>query len=195
MARGALNTAAVVDAAAKLADKEGLDGLTLSRLAAQLGIKPPSLHKHIDSLDSLRRELALRGLREANQRMTRGAVGRSGEDALLGIGRAYREFAGEHPGLYAASLRMPQKADPEWAKAGEEAVATAVAVMAGFGLRGADALHATRAVRAIIHGFVSLEAAGGFGLPLSMEESLDRLVRTFARGLAAGPVAKRTRKK
>jgi len=51
--------------------------------------------------------------------------------------------------------------------------------------RGDDALHATRGLRAIIHGFVSLDAAGGFRLRLDIEESFDRLLGAFARDLAA----------
>jgi hypothetical protein len=49
-------------------------------------------------------------------------------------------------------------------------------VLAGYGLTGADAVHAARALRSALHGFVSLEAAGGFGLPESLDESYDRLV-------------------
>ena len=53
MARGTLNAAAVVDAAAHLADDCGLSQLTLAKLAGELGIKPPSLHKHIHCLGTL----------------------------------------------------------------------------------------------------------------------------------------------
>ena len=185
MPRAGLSPTAVVDAAASLADAEGFRQLTLARVAAELGIKPPSLHKHVSCLASLHRELALRGLHEANRRMSRAAMGLSGDAALLAIAHAYRDFAIEHPGLYAASLRAPADADAEWAAAGADVVAIAVAVLSAYGLRGDEALHATRAVRAIIHGFVSLEAAGGFGMPLNLEESLDRLVLTFAHGLRA----------
>lgn len=189
MARGTLNAAAVVDAAAELCDDCGLSQLTLAKLANELGIKPPSLHKHIECLGTLHRELALRGLQEANRRMARAAMGRSGDDALLAVARAYREFAGEHPGLYAASLRAPDAKDAEWTRAAAEVVGVAVAVLEAYGLTGNDALHATRAVRAIIHGFVSLEAAGGFGSSLKLEESLDHLILTFAHGLRADGVS------
>jgi hypothetical protein len=59
----------------------------------------------------------------------------------------------------------------------------AVVVLAGYGLQGNDALHATRGLRSLLHGFVALEAAGGFGLPLDRDESFARLVQVFIAGL------------
>ncbi len=47
----------------------------------------------------------------------------------------------------------------------------------------ADAVHATRAVRAAVHGFAVLEAEGGFGLPLDLDESFERLVDVLVTGL------------
>src|SRR5204863_8542685 len=64
MARAGLSAEAVVDAAAQLADREGLEAVTLARLAADAGVRPPSLYAHVDGLDDLRRRLAIRGARE-----------------------------------------------------------------------------------------------------------------------------------
>ncbi|MCY9017797.1 WHG domain-containing protein, partial [Priestia megaterium] len=38
-------------------------------------------------------------------------------------------------------------------------------------------------LRSILHGFSSLEQQGGFGIPLSTDETLDFLIRTFVLGL------------
>jgi len=57
------------------------------------------------------------------------------------------------------------------------------AVLAGYGLEGDDALHATRGLRSLLHGFVSLETGGGFGLPLDLDESFRRLLQVFMAGL------------
>lgn len=185
MPRVGLDRDAVVAAAAALADSEGFDSVTLARLAKGLNVRTPSLYNHIDGLAGIHRALALRGIREANARMTRAAVGLARDDALVAIGNAYRRFATKHPGLYLASLRAPAASDEELSRAGAEIVGTITAVLAGYGLAGDDALHATRGLRAIIHGFVSLEAAGAFGLPLDLTESLERLLRAFAKGLTS----------
>jgi hypothetical protein len=48
-----------------------------------------------------------------------------------------------------------------------------------------DALHAIRIVRATLHGFVTLERNGGYRLPLSLDETFDRLVAALHVGLRA----------
>ncbi|MBB4040970.1 AcrR family transcriptional regulator [Microvirga flocculans] len=183
MPRIGLDARAVIDAAAELADAEGLDAVTLASLAKRLRVKPPSLYNHLDGLEGVRRALALRALREIDARITRAAVGLAKDEALIAIAAAFRTFAREHPGLYTASLRAPDRGDDELAAAGNEIVAVVASVLAGYGLGNEDALHATRGLRAIIHGFASLEAAGAFGLPLDLDESFRRLLRAFIAGL------------
>lgn len=183
MARAGLDRAAVLAEAERIADADGLEALTLTRLASALGIKTPSLYNHVGGLPDILRALAIAGMRETNARMLRAAAGKSRQEALTAVGLAYRAFARERPGLYAASLRAPSKDDAEYQREGNEVVDTTVAILSGFGLEGDDALHATRGLRAIIHGFVSLEAAGAFGLALDLDESLTRLLTAFGEGL------------
>ncbi len=185
MPRAGLRPEAVIDAAAAIADSEGLEAVTLARIATRLGVRPPSLYKHVDSLDSVRRALALRGLREANDRLRQATIGKARDDALFALAHAYWQFAKDRPGLYAASLRAAGPGENDIATAGEAMVGTVLAVLAGYGVTGDDGLHATRGLRAIIHGFVSLDAAGGFRLKLDLDKSFDRLLGAFARDLAA----------
>lgn len=174
----------MIEAAAELADEAGLDALTLAGLAGRLGVRPPSLYKHVEGLDHLRLALAIKALGEINRRLMRVTVGRARGEALLALAKAYWDFAREHPGLYAASRRAAGPGEDALASAGAEVVETVLGVLAGYGLADEDALHATRGLRAIIEGFLSLDAAGGFGLALDVEESLLRLIRAFADGLA-----------
>jgi AcrR family transcriptional regulator len=185
MQRAGLSSDIVIDAAAAIADADGLQAVTLAGLAQHLGVRSPSLYKHVDGLEGVRRALSLRGLREASHRLQRATVGKSRDGALSALAHAYWQFARERPGLYAASLRE--------AKAGEKAIAgtndmllgTVMAVVAGYGIKDGDALHAARGLRAIIHGFVSLDANGGFRLSLDLEETFDRLLGAFARDLTS----------
>ncbi|RUT34400.1 TetR/AcrR family transcriptional regulator [Arsenicitalea aurantiaca] len=185
MARQGLTREAVIIAAARLADAEGLDALSLANLAAALGVKSPSLYNHLGGLADLHQALALAGMREITARMTKAAVGRAGPDALLALGHAYRDFARQRPGLYAASLRAPEPDDREMIAAAEAAVETVTDALRAFGLEGEEALHATRGLRAIIHGFVALEFGGGFGLPLDLDRSFSTVLEIFSQGLTA----------
>jgi AcrR family transcriptional regulator len=185
MPRAGLTPSSVIDAAASIADAEGLEAVTLARLATDLGVRSPSLYKHMDSLDALRRGLAVRGLVEIHARLQRAVAGKARDDALFALAHAYWSFAREHPGLYAASLRAPKPGENDLAAAGEAVIGTVLAVLAGYGVRGDDALHAVRGLRAVIQGFVSLDATGGFRLKLDLGESFDRLLAAFARSLTA----------
>ena len=184
--RAGLDRQAVVEAAATLADEEGLEAVTLAQLASRLGVRTPSLYNHVAGLEGLRRELALLGVRELGSRLGRAAIGKATDEAVEAIGGAYRSFVKEHPGLYAATLRasrFSEPADQKLQAAEQEVVEIVVAVLAPYGLRGDDALHAVRGLRSILDGLAALETAGGFGLALDLDESFRRLLRTFIEGL------------
>ena len=162
--------------AAAVADEVGLDRLTLARVADGLGVSLPSLYKHVRGLDGLKRDLAVLGVRELTSALSRAAVGRAGRDALHAIADAYRDYATAHPGVAAASVRAPNRGDAEHLAAGDAVLAILFAVLAGYGVTGDDAIDAIRSLRAAMHGFVTLEAAGGFSLPQSMDASYRRLI-------------------
>ena len=161
-----------------------MDSLTLARVAASVGIRAPSLYAHVDGLEDLRRRVGARGARELADALGRAAAGRAGSDALLAVAEAYRGFARAHPGRYAAGQRSSELShNNEAVAASGAAVEVVLAVLRGYGIEGDDALHATRTIRAALHGFVLLEAVGGFALDLSVDESFARLVATLDRGL------------
>jgi len=181
VARAGLSTAIVVRAAGELADEVGFDQLTLSALAQRLGVKQPTLYKHIDGTASLHRSMAVVAKRELADVMRRSAVGKAGGDALRGIAQAYRQWAVEHPGSYAATVRAPAPDDDEDQAASREALEVVVSVLGVSGLSVDEAIDATRALRAALHGFVTLESAGGFGLPVDVNRSFAYLVDGLVR--------------
>jgi AcrR family transcriptional regulator len=184
MPRAGLDAAAVVGAAAKLADADGLEAVTLARLAAVLGIRPPSLYAHVDGLEDLRRRLGARGARELAAQLARAAAGRAGSDALRAVAYAYLAYGRAHPGSYAAAQRARElQGDPEAVAAAGAVTEVVLAVLRGYGLDGEDAVHAARTIRVALHGFVSLEADGGFAIALSLDETFEFVVATLDRGL------------
>ncbi len=183
--RPGLGEAAVIRAAAALVDAEGVNALTLSRLAARLGVRIPSLYNHVAGLEDVRRGVALLGMRELTAALTRGAVGRAGEDGVVALAEAYRLFAHERPGLYDATLRAPDPTDSLLQEASGELMAVVRAVLTPYGLHGVNETHALRAFRSLVHGFVSLERVRGFGLPVDLDESFHHLVHLFIIGLRA----------
>jgi AcrR family transcriptional regulator len=169
----------VVSAAAELSDENGFDRLTLAALAARLGVRLPSLYKHIESLDGLRRDVAVLAVTELGAVMSAAAVGRAGSEALRSVAEAYRDYGRARPGRYAATVRAPAAGDAEHTAAADAVLRVVLAVLAGYGLGGDDAVDATRALRASLHGFVTLETGGGFGIPVDVDRSFARLVAGF----------------
>jgi len=178
--RARWNRASVVERAGDLADQEGLDALTLTRLAEVLGIRPPSLFNHVDSLGGLIRDLAVDAMgRLADQLEAKLAEPHSPEQGLLGMMDDYRSFVHAHPGRYGATLAAPAALaveDPTFASVESRFMELGLRLAGEFGLKGDDAVHTLRAWRAIAHGFSNLERNQGFGIPLDCDESYRRAV-------------------
>lgn len=176
MPRAGLSEERVVEEAERLVDEVGLSQLTLGALAERLNVRQPSLYKHIAGMDGLKRSISIRAKREMTNVFARAAIGKSQGDAIRAFSVAYRTWAREHPGRYEAAQRAPVLGDAD-----DEAVSTDVVrivfdVIGAYGLRDDDAVHAVRIVRSILHGFVTLEAGGGFSLPTDITVSFSHLV-------------------
>jgi AcrR family transcriptional regulator len=184
MPRMGLDAGRVVEVAAGIADADGVEAVTLARVAADLGVRAPSLYNHVDGRSDLLRAIAVLGVRELTAALREAAVGRSSADALTAAAHAYRAYARAHPGRYAATLAAPTRGDEEHRAAASEAVDVMLAIMRGWDLEGDDAIHAVRAFRSAVHGFVAIEAADGFGMAVDVDVSFDRLVATLAGGLS-----------
>ena len=176
MARAGLSEDRVVVEAERIADEVGLSRLTLAALAESLGVRQPSLYKHIDGMDALQRSIAVRAKTELGEVLGRAAVGKAGDDAIRALSTAYRRWALEHPGRYSATVRAPDAGDTDDEAASAAVVGVVFDVLSGYDLHGVDAIDATRALRSTLHGFIALESSGGFGLPVDVDRSFERLV-------------------
>ena len=134
---------------------------------------------------TLLRLITILSLGELTDVMRDAAVGRSGEDGLRSVARAYRSYALEHPGRYAAANRSLATDDPELVATGSRTVEVIAAVLSAWGFTGDQVLHRVRVVRPAVHGFISIEAEGGFGLALSLDESFELVLETLVAGLEA----------
>jgi AcrR family transcriptional regulator len=182
--RAGLTETRVIEEAERIVDELGLTSLTLADLAKRLKVRQPSLYKHIAGMDGLQRSIALRAKNELAGVLGRAAVGRARGDAIVSMSHAYRAWALEHPGRYATTQRAPVPGDVEDETATANVVRIAFDVMAGYELRDDDAVDAIRALRSALHGFVLLEAGNGFGMPVDVDRSFDRLVDGLATAFA-----------
>ncbi|MEU5882655.1 WHG domain-containing protein [Spirillospora sp. NPDC047279] len=182
MPRVGLSPDGVVDAAITIVDAEGPAALTLSAVAAQAGVATPSLYKHVRNLAELRRLITLRVVQELTERLGDAVLGRSGDDAVRAIMRAYRSYVVDHPARYAAMDQAPDP-EPRLEAASDRLLGIILAALRAYELDGSDLVHAARALRSSAHGFAILEASGGFGLPEDLETSYELLITMVTGGL------------
>lgn len=180
--RAGLDRSTVVEAAARLVDEEGIEQLTLGRLAGRLGVRTPSLYNHIAGLPGLKHDLALYCLRDVYDRVTRAAIGKSRAEAIFAFANTYLSYARETPGRYALTL-APDPDDQEVQMLATQLVDAARAILAPYHLSEEDAIHAIRGLRSIIHGFILLEEASGFRMPVNPDASFHWLINMFITGL------------
>ena len=184
MPRAGLTQDRVVVEAGILADEVGLTNISLAALAERLGVKVPSLYKHVHGLPALLRLVEARAKSELADVLARATVGRSRGDALDALAFAYRDWAMRHPGRYEATVAAPSPDDPNSMEASERAIGIMFDALAGYGLTGDDAIDATRSFRAAIHGFIALEASGGFGMPRDVDLTFERLIAALRLSLS-----------
>jgi AcrR family transcriptional regulator len=174
----------VAAAAVAVADASGLEGLTLAAVSARVGVRSPSLYAHVDGLDGVKRLVALRAAAEMEAVLRGASRGVEGLAALRAIAHAYRRFANDRPGLYAATQRAVRPGeDDELYAALAAVIVPVVGALRAAGVAAEDVIHMTRAIRSALHGFVELEGSSGFGMPESVAESFGLLVELLLSGV------------
>lgn len=176
----------MAQAAASLVDREGAAALTITRVAEDLGVRPPSLYNHVDGRDGLERLVALDGIERLAETCRTAVMGRAHGEALRALAHAYRAFAATHPGAYML-LQHARPGDSEYETRAALLLDPVLAVLSGYGLDGADRVHAARTLRSALHGFVVLEQQSGFGLDVDVDESFAWLLDAVERALVSRP--------
>lgn len=174
---------AVVMLARKMIEADGVDKLSLGRLAQALKVKAPSLYRHFASKSELLRavnietaEALVAALNESIQQAAPDPRAR-----LLAMAHAYRAFVHANPRTYMLShslLPQDERVDPEQAESLALPLQRQMAALTGEeysleGLRGAWAL---------IHGFCMLEINLQFQRGGDLEAAFSRSVEAYLAG-------------
>ena len=187
MPRAGLSSKDVAVAAARLADEIGFQALTMGLVAERLGVRTPSLYKHVGGLEDLRHRVATLAMTEFGEVVGDAVQGKAGFDALAAALTAVRRYVTAHPGRYAATTgaEFTGPDDPLLA-ASTRVINSIAAVLRGYGIGEDEMDHAIRTVRCTIHGFAMLEASGGFQWDADPDQSFDWMIRFLDRALLAG---------
>lgn len=186
MPRAGLAPASVTEAGAALADEIGFDRLSMGLLAERLGVKTPSLYKHVDGLAALAHRIAVLAMTELADAIRDATQGRAGSDALIAGSQAMRKYVREHPGRYAAAnLARPTGPDDPLVPAVDRVLTSWEAMLRGYQLDPDQEIHALRMLRSILHGFATLEAAGSFQMDTDVDASFTWMITFVDHSLQA----------
>jgi len=143
-------------------------------IADALGIKAPSLYKHVPDKTSLEALVVSAGFAELATALAAAAAGNGdGESTIAAIARAYRAYAVAHPHLYRLMNYQPLRRDL-LATGLEDRAALPLAEAVGY-----DEARA-RAMWAFAHGMVSLEIDGRFPPGADLDEAWRAGLAAFA---------------
>ncbi|MFE1883459.1 TetR/AcrR family transcriptional regulator [Streptomyces diastatochromogenes] len=179
MARAGLTVDRLVAAAADLADEAGFENVSLSALARRFGVKDASLYSHVRNLNDLRTRLALHAGGELIDRIAASVAGRAGQDALAAFAGAYRAYALDHPGRYAATQIRVDQALIADSPAMRRTAEITYGMLRAYGLDEPDLTDAVRLLRSTFHGYCALESTGGFGAARDVRASWDKAVEAL----------------
>ncbi|HEY6635960.1 MAG TPA: TetR-like C-terminal domain-containing protein [Acidimicrobiia bacterium] len=173
----------IVSTGRALVESDGPDRLTMQRLAKAVGVKAPSLYKHVDGRDHLIRLIAEDVVADLIAALDEAVSGIDPREDLGALAHALRHFAHANPeayGLLFSQLPEEQRPDAALLEQGVAALLRTTEALAGED----DALEAARTVTAWGHGFITMELAGAFRLggdvDRAFEFGLDRLVTVLA---------------
>ncbi len=161
-ARARTSQSAIVAAARDLLEEGGIEAVSMAGVAEQMGIRGPSLYKHVADRNALLSAVATDVALDLGRTLTR-AVERAGAGPtvrLRSIATAYRSFALATP--RAAGLLFSSIAPGATPTMASQVEAVRPLLDAAEAIVGhARALAAARVLTAFAHGFTDMESAGG----------------------------------
>ncbi|WP_100487821.1 TetR/AcrR family transcriptional regulator [Sporolactobacillus pectinivorans] len=168
----------IIQESAQLAEKIGIENLSLKKVAEHLHISSPSLYNHIKDLNDLKIGLSLLLMKHLGERIGAATIGRSAGEAIMAMAQAYYSFAKENPELYKTILWMPYL-NKEILERGKHLSQMVNLNFQAYGLNHEQTTHKARELRSMMHGFISLEHAGYFKNDVAVSESYERMIKDF----------------
>ncbi|MDP4146235.1 MAG: WHG domain-containing protein [Bacillota bacterium] len=174
----------IIQTAFSLADEIGLNQVTFQKLAEKLGIKYPSLYNHFDNMDNLKIEMTKYLLKGLNLKLMERLVGKSGEAAVREYAYVYREFAFENRTAYGLFMNIPSTEDEEVMRLAKGTTGMIRQVLDFYIKDETLIIHKSRALRSLLHGFVSSCFLGYFQGSVNLEDSFQLMIDDFILSLS-----------
>lgn len=168
----------IIDAARRLLEEQGPEALSMRNVAAEIGIRAPSLYEHVTDKRALESAIIADALNEQGQAQMTFLETYDGDDPLPGIAKNYRQWAREHPHLYRLVFSRDLDRDEPAVVAAEQVAAQPMRQITD------GDVSASRAIWAFAHGMVSLELADRFPPDTDIDELWQRGIASLKGMLA-----------
>jgi Transcriptional regulator len=169
----------IIQVAFSLADDIGLNQVTFQKIAEKLDIKYPSLYNHFDNMENLKIEMTVYLLKDLNSKLMQRLIGKSGENAIREYAYAYRDYAFENKTAYWLFVHIPSTEDEEVKRLARQTTNIIHQILEFYTKDDTQIIHKSRALRSLLHGFVSLYSFGYFKNHVNLEESFKVMVDDF----------------
>ncbi len=176
----------IIKTAYTIIEQEGVEHLSLARLASVLGIKSPSLYRYVPNKAALLQAvnlLTIQDLFRAYHAVLQ-KIDANPQKQLLAVLHAHRGYAHANPRTYimAFTTTVPEQQPDE--RLAEQLVLPIQDLMAAI-VGPEQSLLALRGALALIHGFVMLELQGQFRRGGDLTEAFEASIEAFLKGWAS----------
>ncbi len=169
----------IIQTAFSLADEIGLNQITYQKIAEKLNIKYPSLYNHFTNIEELKIKMTIYFLNNLNSKLMERLICKNGEEAIREFSYVYRDFAFENKTGYRLYVNIPSTEDDEVKRLAKETSDIIHKVLDYYSKDKTFVVHKSRALRSLLHGFVSLSSHGYFQNPVNLEESFKLMIDDF----------------
>lgn len=178
----------IIETARILIERDSVESLSLGKIAEELGIKAPSLYRHVASktaiLQAVIEQTYMSLFRAFDEVLESAGDDPAGDDPIekiLKLSQIQRTFALENPRTYtlAYTAQNPElRTNPDILLKGALSLQKIIAQISGE----EDSLPALRGLLALVHGFVTLELNGQFQRGGDLSATFDTVIQAYLQG-------------
>lgn len=183
MLKNSISDEVIIETSARIANKVGLNNLSLKIIAEELNIKSPSLYNHINSLEDIKQKLMVYGWKQMEEKMIDSAVGVSGYEALKNMCYAFYDYATNNKGVFTAMLWYNKYESEQKEKATTRLFNMIFKVMKPLNISDDNINHIIRTLRSFLEGFSLLVNNNSFGNSVSIKESFELSLEIIMNGI------------
>lgn len=163
----------IIKKSAELANKVGIENISIKLIADSLNIKSLSLYNHIKNLEDIKQRLMIYGWEEMEEKIIQSVIGVSGYEALMCMCNAFYDYATQNSGVFNAMLWYNKYENKQMQRATDRLFSVLYKITSSLNISEINCNHLIRTLRSFLEGFSLLVNNRAFGNYISVKESFD----------------------